>query len=37
MKIKAIEDWQKEKIADTYIKIGSKFRECEFSSNWLKK
>ncbi|WP_405296694.1 peptidylprolyl isomerase [Algibacter sp. Ld11] len=36
-KIKAIEDWQKEKIADTYIKIGSKYRDCEFSSNWLKK
>ncbi|MCL5129638.1 peptidylprolyl isomerase [Algibacter sp. L4_22] len=35
-KIKAIEDWQKEKIADTYIKIGSKYRDCEFSSNWLK-
>nr|WP_317130623.1 peptidylprolyl isomerase [Algibacter pacificus] len=37
MKIKAIEDWQKEKIADTYIKIGTKYRDCEFSSNWLKK
>ncbi|WP_445818987.1 peptidylprolyl isomerase [Algibacter sp. TI.3.09] len=36
-KIKAIEDWQTEKIADTYIKIGSKFRDCDFSSNWLKK
>ncbi|MDN3665516.1 peptidylprolyl isomerase [Algibacter miyuki] len=35
-KIKAIEDWQKEKIADTYIKIGTKYRDCEFSSNWLK-
>jgi peptidyl-prolyl cis-trans isomerase SurA len=35
-KIKAIEDWQEEKIADTYIKIGSKYRDCEFSSNWLK-
>ena len=36
-KIKAIEDWQTEKIADTYIKIGSKYRDCDFSSNWLKK
>ena len=37
MKIKAIEEWQKEKIADTYIKIGTKYRDCEFSSNWLKR
>ncbi|SFD46307.1 periplasmic chaperone for outer membrane proteins SurA [Algibacter lectus] len=36
-KIKAIEDWQTEKIEDTYIKIGSKYRDCDFSGNWLKK
>ncbi|WP_223549189.1 peptidylprolyl isomerase [Aestuariivivens sp. NBU2969] len=35
--IKAIEKWQSEKIMDTYIKIGGAYRDCEFSSNWLKK
>ncbi len=34
--LKAIEKWQKEKIAETYIKVNGKFRNCEFSSNWLK-
>ncbi len=33
----AIAEWQKEKIADTYIKINGKFRNCSFESNWLKK
>jgi len=36
-KIKAIEKWQKEKIMDTYIKIGSSYNDCDFSGNWLKK
>ncbi|GAL68597.1 survival protein SurA precursor [Jejuia pallidilutea] len=36
-KIKAIENWQAEKIDDTYIKITGDMRDCEFSSNWLKK
>nr|WP_317235861.1 peptidylprolyl isomerase [Aestuariivivens insulae] len=36
-KLKAIEKWQAEKIMDTYIKIGGAYRDCEFSSNWLKK
>ncbi|MDT0678258.1 peptidylprolyl isomerase [Autumnicola musiva] len=35
--LEAIEKWQKEKIADTYIKINGKFRSCEYNSNWLKK
>ncbi|WP_432271474.1 peptidylprolyl isomerase [Autumnicola tepida] len=35
--LEAIEKWQKEKIADTYIKINGKFRDCEYNSNWLKK
>jgi peptidyl-prolyl cis-trans isomerase SurA len=35
--IKAIEKWQSEKIMDTYIKISGSHRDCEFSSNWLKK
>ncbi|KJD35576.1 peptidylprolyl isomerase [Tamlana sedimentorum] len=36
-KIRAVEKWQKEKIMDTYIKISGDRRDCEFSSNWLKK
>ncbi|MDT0650367.1 peptidylprolyl isomerase [Autumnicola edwardsiae] len=35
--LEAIEEWQTEKIADTYIKVNSKFRDCEYNSNWLKK
>jgi len=34
---KAIEKWQNEKIMDTYIKIIGEYRDCEFTSNWLKK
>lgn len=34
--IKAIDKWQQEKIMDTYIKIGEDFKDCDFSSNWLK-
>lgn len=34
--IKAIEEWQAEKIMDTYIKISGAHRDCDFSSNWLK-
>ena len=36
-KINAISKWQEEKILDTYIKISGEYRNCEFSSNWLKK
>ncbi len=36
-KITAIEKWQNEKIMDTYIKIGDSYKDCDFSSNWLKK
>ncbi|WP_100614335.1 peptidylprolyl isomerase [Confluentibacter citreus] len=35
--IKTIEEWQEEKIMDTYIKIGEAYKDCDFSSNWLKK
>nr|WP_317044641.1 peptidylprolyl isomerase [Confluentibacter lentus] len=35
--INTIEKWQEEKIMDTYIKIGGDYKDCEFSSNWLKK
>ncbi len=36
-KIKAIAKWQEDKILDTYVKISGEFRDCKFSSNWLKK
>ena len=36
-RIATIENWQEEKILDTYIKISNEYRDCEFSSNWLKK
>lgn len=35
--IKAVEKWQEEKIAETYIHVNEDFQECEFSSNWIKK
>jgi len=34
---KAISKWQDEKIKDTYIKVDSDHRTCNFNSNWLKK
>jgi len=36
-RFKAIGEWQNEKIMDTYIKIIGAHRDCDFSSNWLKK
>lgn len=35
--LEAIEEWQKEKIDETYVKVSGKYRDCEYSSNWLKK
>jgi len=35
-RIKAIEKWQDEKIAETYIKLNGDYRNCEYSSNWIK-
>ncbi|MEY8847269.1 peptidylprolyl isomerase [Psychroserpens sp. XS_ASV72] len=35
--IEEISKWQEEKIMDTYIKINGEYRDCEFTSNWLKK
>lgn len=32
----AIAKWQKEAIAETYIKINGEYRDCDFQSNWLK-
>ena len=36
-RLKEIEKWQNEKIMDTYIKVSDGHRDCDFSSNWLKK
>nr|WP_299333928.1 peptidylprolyl isomerase [uncultured Psychroserpens sp.] len=33
---KVIQEWQEEKIFDTYIKISEDYKACEFNSNWLK-
>ena len=35
--VKEIDKWQNEKIMDTYIKVSDGHRDCDFSSNWLKK
>ena len=36
-RFKRIEKWQDEKIMETYIKVNGEHRNCDFSSNWLKK
>lgn len=36
-RIRAIDSWQDEKIKDTYIKVIGEYRDCDFTSNWLKK
>ncbi|MFD2517877.1 peptidylprolyl isomerase [Salinimicrobium flavum] len=35
--LQAIEKWMEEKIRETYIKVNGEYRDCEYSSNWLKK
>ncbi|MCM8568042.1 peptidylprolyl isomerase [Gramella jeungdoensis] len=32
----AIAEWQKEKISDTYIKVNGKYRDCDYTSDWVK-
>ncbi len=34
--IKAIEEWQDKTIKNTFIQVNNEFRECDFTSNWLK-
>jgi peptidyl-prolyl cis-trans isomerase SurA len=34
--INAIAKWTNEKIKETYIKINSDYKDCEFTENWLK-
>ncbi len=35
--IKAIGKWTEEKIKETFVKIGSDYKDCIFTNNWLKK
>lgn len=35
--IKAIAKWTEEKIDETYIKISTDYKDCEFTNNWTKK
>ncbi len=35
-RIKAIEKWKNEKIAETYIKLNGDYRPSDYSSNWIK-
>jgi len=35
--LRAIEDWQEEKIKETYIKLNSDYRNCNFTNNWVNK
>ena len=35
-KQETIAKWSREKIGDTYIKIGNNFKKCEFKNNWKK-
>ena len=35
--LKAIEDWQEEKIKETYIKVNSDYKDCNFTNNWVNK
>jgi peptidyl-prolyl cis-trans isomerase SurA len=34
--IKAIQEWQEEKIGETYINVNRDYTDCEFSNNWQK-
>lgn len=36
-KLDVIDEWREEKIKNTYIKINGKYRNCDFSENWLMK
>ncbi len=35
--IKTIEQWQEQKIKDTYINVNKDYRDCVFASDWVKK
>ncbi|WP_439151723.1 peptidylprolyl isomerase [Winogradskyella sp.] len=34
--LKAIADWQKTVITETYIKVNGEYKACDFKGNWLK-
>ena len=35
--LRAIEDWQEKKIKETYIKVSSDYKDCNFTNNWVNK
>jgi peptidyl-prolyl cis-trans isomerase SurA len=35
--LRAIEDWQEEKIKETYIKVSTDYQNCNFTNNWVNK
>ncbi|MBL6729708.1 MAG: peptidylprolyl isomerase [Bacteroidia bacterium] len=35
--LKTIENWMREKIADTYVSVNTTSQSCDFANNWLKK
>ncbi len=35
--LRTIEEWQEEKIKETYIKVNSDYQECDFANNWVNK
>ena len=35
--LRAIEDWQEEKIMETYIKVSTDYQDCDFTNNWVNK
>lgn len=35
-KEETVENWSKDKISDTYIKLNGEFKECDFKNNWKK-
>ena len=35
--LRTIEDWQEEKIKETYIKVSTDYQDCDFTNNWVNK
>ena len=35
--LRAIEEWQEKKIKETYIKVSSDYKDCNFTNNWVNK
>ena len=35
--LRTIEEWQEEKILETYIKVSTDYQDCDFTNNWVNK